>query len=105
MRNFATASQPKLDTSVYQVVDLLLTTFIHCELLNPAVFKPQKWLGSTSVGGIAASSPEHALSLLSVRLSASGPFLPAGLPGESVSDSKRQKRDNRGDGADAPATI
>ncbi len=104
LESFAPA-QSKLDTSVYQVVDLPLTAFIHFELLNPAVFKPQKWPGSTSVGGIAASSPEHALGLLSVRLSAIRPCLPAGLPGESVSDSKRQKRDNRGDGADALATI
>jgi hypothetical protein len=98
-------AQPKLDTNVYQVVDLPLTAFIHFELLNSAVFKPQKWPGSTSVGGIAASSPEHALGLLSVRLSAIWPFLPAGLPGESVSDSERQKHYKRGDGADALAAI
>ena len=103
-------SWPALDFSDYQLLktpfEKLSLVYLILNLFNASRFLGKAWwIIGASVGGIAATSEAHALSLLSVRLSAIRSFLPAGLPGESVSDSKRQKRYNRGDGADAPATI
>jgi len=103
-------SWPALDFSDYRLLkgpfEKLSLVHLVLNLFNASRFRGKAWwLIGASVGGIAATSEAHALSLLSVRLSAIRSFLPAGLPGESVSDSKKQKHYSRGDGADALATI
>jgi hypothetical protein len=103
-------SWPVLDLSGYQTLknpfEKLSLVHLILSLFNASRFLGKAWwIIGASVGGIAATSEAHALSLLSVRLSAIRPFLPAGLTGEPVSDSNRQNHYSRGDGADAPATI